>query len=114
MRLNASRLSSWNWPFSERKARRCTDCIPVSSSSGASSAANGAKFSDTRSNPAARAHAIDAQISHSLKPFGVVRKRGIDDSESEDDARRDREVQEAGRMPGGIEPDNEECVLVAE
>ena len=95
-------------------ARRCTDCMPVSSSSGASSAANGAKFSDTRSNPAARAHAIDAQISHSLKPFGVVRNRGIDDSESDDDAGEIAKCRKPRRMPGGIEPDHEERVLVAE
>ena len=69
--------------MSASSARRWTSCKPVSSASGASSAANGAKLSETRSNPLARAQSIAAQISHSLKPFGVVRSRGIDESESD-------------------------------
>src|SRR5919204_271335 len=79
LRLKSSRLSSWKCPLSASSARRCTSCSADSSASGASSAANGAKFSDTRAKPRSRAHPIATVISHSLKPFGVERRRGIDD-----------------------------------
>src|SRR4029077_17340679 len=83
LRLNASRLSSWKCPFNRSSARRCNCCVPESSAPGVSRAAKGEKLSDTRPYPCDRAQATVSQISHSLKPFGVVlRNRGIDESES--------------------------------
>src|SRR5437764_12325001 len=40
------------------------------------------ELSDTRSNPYRRAHVTVSATSHSLNPFGLVRRRGIEDSES--------------------------------
>ena len=62
---------------------------------------------DAVDSRASRAQSIVSQISHSLKPFGVVRSRGIDESDSARPARGDREVQEAGDAPVGVEADDE-------
>ena len=114
--MKASRLSSWKCPFSASSARRCSSCMPVSSASGASSAANGAKFSETLlDSRAPRAQPIAAQISHSLKPFGVVRRRGIDESDSALPRRRDaRSGGSRPALPSGAKPTTKTASLVAE
>src|SRR5207249_10580578 len=58
LRLKSSRLSSWKCPLSRSSARRSSRCRAESSASGASSAAKGAKFSDTRLKPSLRAQSI--------------------------------------------------------
>src|SRR5581483_11648557 len=104
LRLNASRLSSWKCPFSESRARFCTRSSPFRSASGASRAANGAKFSDTYAKPWSRPQPIASQISHSLKPFGVSRRRGIEDSESADAPCDTAKCRKPAAAPSGPKP----------
>ena len=75
-----------------------------SSASGTSSAAKGAKFSEIRSKPFARAHSTVSQISHSLKPFGVERSRGIDESDSAEPARHTAKCRNPAGAPSGFRP----------
>src|SRR5262249_18844468 len=82
LRLNASKWSSWNVPFSWHSSLRCTRGEAESSPYGASAAAKGEKFNETRSYPWLAAQSTVSATSHSWNPFGVVRRRGIDDSES--------------------------------
>src|SRR5213592_1319932 len=65
LRLKRSRLSSWKCHLSARSAFASTFCSLDRSASGARSAANGEKLSDTRGIPSPRAHSIASHTSHS-------------------------------------------------
>ena len=71
-------------------------------------------MSDTCASPASRAQAIASQISHSLNPFGVSRRRGIDESESAEALRATAKCRKPAARRRACDADDEHCVVVSE
>src|SRR5262249_7387915 len=71
---------------------------------GASGGAKGAKYSEPRSYPCPRAQARVSKTSHSLNPFGVVRRRGIDESDRAAAQREAAKWRKPAGSPAGSKP----------